>query len=561
MARLIPKIAVQDISLKPERDVAHALVEQLPQDCIVYHSYPWLRADRNEKSGKTTLKEGEADFVVVYPALGLLIIEVKGGTVEYDAECHLWYRCPPNGYRYEIKDPFHQANDNMHCLVKEVVRHSFPGEECLPCAFGYAVVFPDCEYTGPMPPGAENSILLTTKDLPYLDRRIPDILKNWCRTSKPRPLSKNELDGVVKALSPAFQLLPVLFRSIEEQEELLFRLTQEQMRVLDILQKHKRAAVEGVAGSGKTMLAKAQAQRFADQDLKTLLVCYNRVLAEWLKTSLPGEYDGKITVSNFHRLCHEYCSNAGIKFITGSDLNEEFWKDRAPELFMQAIEKTDVRFDAIVVDEGQDFFPNWWIPLEMVSSEEEVPFYLFYDPAQNLFVGDNLAIPNLGTPVMLPTNCRNTSRIAKTCSRIKGVDIQARDDAPEGDETIVRVAARPDQQVKICEQIIGEWIHKGKLKPSQIAIQSPRSREKSPLANIEKLNGLPLVESVDKWNAGEGILFMTIRSFKGLEADAVIVIDVLPTDTLPHFTSADLYVACSRAKHLLAVLPRSEGIL
>jgi DNA helicase IV len=214
-----------------------------------------------------------------------------------------------------------------------------------------------------------------------------------------------------------------------------------------------------------------------------------------------------------------------------------------------------------VVDEAQDFFPNWWAPLEFVSREDQGPFYIFYDPAQNLFVGDNLSIPDLGDPIILPTNCRNTSRIAKICGRIMGVEIRVHHDAPEGDETIVRVAETGDQQANICKQIVGEWVNKGKLKPSQIVIQSPRSRENSSFADVKKIRGIPLTENIDKWNASDGILFKTIRSFKGLEADAVIVVDVLPTDSLPHFTSADLYVACSRAKHLLAVLPRSEGIL
>ena len=40
MARLIPKIAPEDISNVGERDVAIALVEQLPNECIVYHSFP-----------------------------------------------------------------------------------------------------------------------------------------------------------------------------------------------------------------------------------------------------------------------------------------------------------------------------------------------------------------------------------------------------------------------------------------------------------------------------------------------------------------------------------------
>ncbi len=78
MARLIPKIPLDDITLKPERDVAQALIEQLPADSVVYHSYPWLRPERHDR-GNTFLKEGEADFVIVMPDLGLLVLEVKGG--------------------------------------------------------------------------------------------------------------------------------------------------------------------------------------------------------------------------------------------------------------------------------------------------------------------------------------------------------------------------------------------------------------------------------------------------------------------------------------------------
>lgn len=69
MARLIPKIPLDEIALKPERDVAQALIEQLPPDSVVYHSYPWLKPDQNIR-GNTILREGEADFVIVMPDLG-----------------------------------------------------------------------------------------------------------------------------------------------------------------------------------------------------------------------------------------------------------------------------------------------------------------------------------------------------------------------------------------------------------------------------------------------------------------------------------------------------------
>jgi hypothetical protein len=546
---------VDEIALKPERDVARALVEQLPSDCLVYHSYPWLREDRSDRN--VILREGEVDFVVVLPPMGILILEVKGGCIEYDPTDHVWYRVLPNGRRKEIKDPFKQAAKNTHELERRIAKEAFPGQKNIPCAFGYAVVFPDCTYTGSLPPGAESSIVLSARDLPYLGRRIPEVLAKWSRRADPRTLTQRELDGVLKGLSPVFKLLPVLFRKIEEQEERLFRLTEEQLRLLDFLARHLRAAIEGVAGSGKTMLAKAQAQRFADQGRKTLLLCYNRVLAEWLQKSLPEQYAERIDVSHFHRLCRKLCVDAGLPFEPNRKSDSGFWREEAALLFMEAIERTSASYDAIVVDEGQDFFPDWWTALNMMSAEDGA-FYVFYDPAQNLYVGEDLLIPNLGPPVVLPTNCRNTRRIATTCGRIKGIEIPIRKDSPDGDDPVVRVATTPEQQVRACEEWIREWILRGKLEPSQVVIQCPHRRENSALAGVQKLAGVPLVESLDLWEAGKGVLFTTIRGFKGLEADAAIIADVPPPESLPHFGTSDLYVACSRAKHLLVVLLQEE---
>lgn len=564
MARLIPKISMDEILSKPERDVARALIEQLPKDCIVYHSYPWLRADRNDKTGKTTLCEGEADFVVVIPELGFLILEVKGGTIEYDSENHLWYRLLPSGQSRDIKNPFEQAQRSVHYLKNQIVRHSFPGQRHVPCAFGHAVVLPDCTFSGPMPPGAENSILFSINDLPFLDRRIPEALRKWSRKEKPQPLSKKQLNGIIKGLSPSFQLLPVLFRRIEEQEERLVRLTDEQKSVLDVLHYVKRATIEGVAGSGKTLLALAQAQRFADQGQNTLLICYNRALSNWLENILPRNYKDTIKVSNFHRLCREYCIDTGIPFeVPQFNYEEEkrFWKNEAANLFVKAIDRNYMRFDAVVVDEGQDFFSDWWVPLELINLDREGAFYLFYDPFQNLYVDEGFSVPNIGEKFSLRTNCRNTVQIAKTCSQIRGINIEVNKFAPIGEETIVEVAAERKKQLQLCRKFIGDWLDRGKLKPSQIAIQSLNTRKNSSLSGVKKIHNVPITENLDEWKAGKGVFFSTIRSFKGLEADAVIIIDVPGIDSQPHFSQADLYVACSRAKHLLVVLPISEGVL
>ncbi|MEZ6128733.1 MAG: hypothetical protein R3C59_08625 [Planctomycetaceae bacterium] len=79
MARLIPDVDPRTINLKPERDVAVALVRDLPDNCLIYHSYCWLK--RDEELRQQPLKEGEADFLILDPQFGLLDLEVKGGPI------------------------------------------------------------------------------------------------------------------------------------------------------------------------------------------------------------------------------------------------------------------------------------------------------------------------------------------------------------------------------------------------------------------------------------------------------------------------------------------------
>ena len=49
----------------------------------------------------------------------------------------------------------------------------------------------------------------------------------------------------------------------------------------------ERAAIRGVTGSRKTMLALAKAQREARAGCRTLLLCCNQQLQDWLKAAVP----------------------------------------------------------------------------------------------------------------------------------------------------------------------------------------------------------------------------------------------------------------------------------
>ena len=98
MAKLIPPVNIDEIQVPSEREVARMLVEALPADCTVYHSFPWLRLNRHQsRADNSVLQEGEIDFLILWPQRGMLVLEVKGGAIRDHAKSMTWYSLSSNG--------------------------------------------------------------------------------------------------------------------------------------------------------------------------------------------------------------------------------------------------------------------------------------------------------------------------------------------------------------------------------------------------------------------------------------------------------------------------------
>ena len=79
-----------------------------------------------------------------------------------------------------------------------------------------------------------------------------------------------------------------------------------------------------------------------------------------------------------------------------------------------------------------------------------------------------------------------------------------------------------------------------------------------PLAvTVTAVDGVPLIEDASQWRDGKGLLFSTARSFKGLEADVVILCDFSGLGSL--FTISDLYVALTRARSHLVIVAHDRA--
>jgi hypothetical protein len=360
----------------------------------------------------------------------------------------------------------------------------------------------------------------------------------------------------VRVEYPRYALMPVIWRKVEDQEERLRRLTTEQQRLLDFLGGHTKAAIRGVAGSGKTILALAKAQDTARRGLRTLFLCYNRPLKDWLIQAIPESFSDDLIIDTYHGLVEDLCRKAGIAFRPGLSVGKtDFWKDVAPELLMQACELLgpEAKFDAVIVDEGQDFHDLWWTSLDSIFRDPRAKgcYYVFFDPNQNLYV-ESPAIPGeLGPAFELPVNCRNTVRIAEHCAGLVNQLNKVRDGAPMGDSPEFDRATNIRDAFQQAGKRVREWCmpNAGGLKPYQVAVLAPGNTERDWPADFQTV---PLTKDFDAWRKGKGVLIASWARFKGLEADAIVIVEMLAPDNDQERTNH--YVARSRAKHLLTVI-------
>lgn len=558
MTRFVPYLDPATLSNFGERTVATALAQlNLPEWVSVYHGYLYLER-LTFAPGHDFSREGEIDFVIFDRRRGILILEVKGNAINFS---------PAHGYSWAgdgtpIKSPFEQARKNRHSLEMLILdQPEYHGRSEVPFVFGYGVSFPRCNWSGSLPADVHPPMIIGFDDLPKLGERLDQLFDYWSRPDIKWTPDERSIRGVEGALQAAMRLIPVIAADVADQEESLRRATDEQARVLELMSAVPRVAFNGVAGSGKTLLALNRAKEFARDGKRTLLVCYNKPLADWMNRwagkNLPSALRPNVWIGTFHSLCVETCKKADVELKVRPG-DGDFWLYEAPDKLETAAGKltSDERYDAVVVDEGQDFPSIWFTALRLLgkTQDDASPLYWFYDPRQNLYLtADQSALPaNLQGPITLKRNCRNTRRISERCGKIVNEAFLPFDDTPEGDDVREVSEASLKDVIKTVRDQVLRWTDQGgRLKPNQIAILTPQEPGKQ---WPEKIGTIPLDNDFDRWRRGECILLSSHRRFKGLEADALILADIPKAGVGTHFTTADFYVACSRAKHHLTIV-------
>ncbi|WP_421935415.1 NERD domain-containing protein [Phenylobacterium sp.] len=521
MARYIG-LGEDEPSEDSERRVATAL-QGLPDDWTVLHHVSW----QSKRSGRQG--DGEADFVVLHPRRGLLVVEVKGGGIEIrDGR---WSTIDRHGDRHEIKNPYEQATASKHALLGWLKEHGLAGR----VRIGHAVAFPHMPSLPNVGPAGPDAISLAKPDLEAIGATVDRCFNHWGLEAK---LSTQDVSKLVGLLAPTVSITSNLAGRTAEAEQDLLLFTADQVEAFAGLRAGRGGLILGGAGTGKTVLAVARAQQLAKDGFRTLLVCYNELLGADLtrRTAAPPA----LTAGTFHSICLAEAAKAGVAIPAQKDA--DWWERQAPELLIEACAKTETSFDAVVVDEAQDFSPLWLDALRcLIATDKDAPFFEFADPRQDLWTREWSNDPRHPFVYELTRNMRNTRPIAERVAA--AVAITCKDRGVSGPPPIWRTtegSPRESDVILSVERLLDDG-----FTPTNLVVLcedaglAARLRERSIGAY-----------SFGRWGS-RGVPVESVSRFKGLDAAAVVL--ALAEHSGPAH-QAQAYVGMSRARSLLVVL-------
>ncbi len=504
-------------------------LEKLPDDYYVFHSL------RISTVVDNTFHESETDFVIFNKCLGILCLEAKAGQVQYKDGYWLYGSGEPmhNG------GPFNQAASNKWKLIKYFENHRF-ASVLDKCKFLHAVWFPsisiDKVRTMKLPTDSDKSLIMTQEALlnpePYLEKIFATELPGGKETN----LSDNDFNRILREiLCPQFNVFPSVTFESDLKKIVFHRLLQEQSGILNFLTEQKTAVINGAAGTGKTMIAVEKAQRHASSGEKVLFLCYNVQLKNYLSENYPHDNIDYYTISG---LACKLCNTSAPDYDKlKSKLEDMYVFENFPYMH-------------VVIDEGQDFgleaVEETGI-IEIIKSiisdgkHENSSFYIFYDKLQ-LVQAQRIPqyISEADCKLTLYRNCRNTENIATTSLApiterkpkliegcIKGVPAKLH--FCESDEKI------KEKVDLLIDTLKGQGV-------KDVVILTCKTENTSTLSSL-----------IDNGLYRNKYRFSTCRKFKGLEADAVILIDVTP-DVFESKNALIYYVGTSRARLWLDIL-------
>lgn len=529
MAKFYPTIINSFHSSEGECLVYEAL-SKLNNEYVVFHSYRWLGEINQRRS------EGEADFVVLHPQKGILSIEVKAGSIAYNNGN--WIQTNRHTKESKIIDPVGQAAESQYRIQNYLRRH-INGQ--IPVV-GRAVWFPSVSIHDKitLPLEVNRDIIFDVGSLDNPAKDLDKAFSYWKLNLGVRgtELCIHDFKNIIKLLMPSFKIVESVASTAFESKRSYIQMTRQQASILNFLQEQPTAVIHGPAGTGKTMLAIEKANMLASKGETVLYLCFNEFLVSYLKEHYK---DTGIIFHNIRSLAEELMPHVECSI---SEIIPRF-----TEYFQNEYDDCLWSYNNVVIDEGQDIPESILEHISILTDMLNGHYYVFYDKNQYIMMHKSTHwLDTYGDcRLVLYKNCRNTAEIARTIgTTVENIkkDVYINDLSgliPKGS-----FYKTPKELIAVVSDFVTRMLQ-DKLKVEDVVILTIDSVKNSMLQNNMHIGSIPISTTPKKGH----ILFTSVRKFKGLEAKAILLIDIYVDKLDDELHKRLIYVGCSRASTYL----------
>jgi superfamily I DNA and RNA helicase len=328
-------------------------------------------------------------------------------------------------------------------------------------------------------------------------------------------------------LLQTLSLTPDLKRTVDQQESVFQRLSSGLHELPFALEFSPwRLYVQAAAGSGKSVLAMEIFQRAKVSGERVLLACYNRPLADLLQASLRDDE----SVNTFHGHCIRWVQQHGDDpQLLAESLKPDgaFW-DGLVDTMADIADKAGP-YDWLIIDEGQDFKPDWFEVLRLAMKDDFKCLWL--EDQDQALMGRGGAVPEGFVRYTCQENFRTPQKIAAFIDKVLGKDIVWRNPLPGLTPVVSRYRDR-DEQVKLLGERVEALKEEG-FRVDQIKIVSLRGQTAAVFQDLEKVAGHRIRKFTGAYDENQQPIYTdgeldaeTIYRFKGQQAPAIILTDV-----------------------------------
>lgn len=434
MAILIPSLnTCRSRMTGGERRLAERLEAKLEDDYLLWYDVPIRPANTHP------------DFIILHPQRGILILEVKdwkSDTIR-SANRQSFELLINTGIKHTI-NPLEQARQYAHAVSNvlqkdpQLTINSGAKSGHLVFPWSYGVVLPnimrsvfDASGLGEV---IESSRVICQDEMfeSVEPEEFQQRLWNMFTLKFHGQLSLPQLDRIRWHMFPEVRIAATASASLFRDEPNDEVEIPDLLRVMDLQQEQLARSlggghlvIHGVAGSGKTLILGYRAIHLAQACVKPILIlCYNKSLATKLREQMASRGLGtKVLVQTFHSWCNAQLRAYSVGIPENQGDTDAFYSGMVDAL-IRAVDCKQVpsgQYDAVLIDEGHDFRPEWLkLVVQMIDPQSD-SLMLLYDDAQSIYgrtTRKNFSFKSVGVKavgrghtVILKINYRNTHEI------------------------------------------------------------------------------------------------------------------------------------------------------